>query len=212
MAAPVTTRIGHQDLSAADPLRRLHDSVRRYRRIRRFCYGRVLDFGCGSGYGSYLIAQSPYVREVAAYDTQEPMISFAAREYQHVYAGLGDDEVRAKITATMDLGAAINPDVDVMVALEVVEHLDKDGLRELRGAACRADIVILSFPDLPSVKFNPCHERDWTRQEVVDLLSKHHMPLYAFRIDDVQVVMFVRRPLDAPPMLFRNLLDLRGDQ
>lgn len=209
MAEQVTHTIDHGRLRHLDKDRRDIDGIRRYRRIRRWCYGRVLDFGCGSAYGSYLLAQSPYVTEVAAYDTQDSMTEFAAKQHGNIYPGLGDDLVRHKLMITGEIAAAINPHVDVLVAVEVVEHLNESGLRELRGAAARADIVIVTFPDLPTVAFNACHERDWVRQEVVDLFRKHHMPLHAFRIDDVQVVMMARRPVDAPGKLFRNLLDLK---
>lgn len=47
---------------------KIQRSVQRYLLIRRFCYGALLDFGAGSGFGSKLLAQSPEVESVTPFD------------------------------------------------------------------------------------------------------------------------------------------------
>jgi hypothetical protein len=43
-------------------------SIEKYLMIRQWCYGNVLDFACGCGYGSYLISKNPDVKKVYGID------------------------------------------------------------------------------------------------------------------------------------------------
>ncbi len=53
------------------------EHLRRYGSIRRFCYGKVLDFACGCGYGTFLIAGNPDVIGVVGVDRDKEAIDWA---------------------------------------------------------------------------------------------------------------------------------------
>ena len=62
--------IDDEELQKVEYRLRIDRSIQRYLLIRRFCYGHVLDFGSGSGFGTKLIQQSPDVTSVRSYDIE----------------------------------------------------------------------------------------------------------------------------------------------
>lgn len=58
----------------------IHDHVKRYAAIRRFCYGNVLDIASGCGYGTSMISTNPEVRTVLGVDTDEGAIAWGKKE------------------------------------------------------------------------------------------------------------------------------------
>jgi SAM-dependent methyltransferase len=77
---------------------------------------RVLDAGCGVGYGARLLAEAGCV--VRALDADEETIEFAARHFDHSrITWIVGDVCRIRI-----------PMQDAAVCFEVLEHLDRPGL------------------------------------------------------------------------------------
>jgi 2-polyprenyl-3-methyl-5-hydroxy-6-metoxy-1,4-benzoquinol methylase len=71
---------------------------------------KVLDIGCGTGYGTFMLSWA--ARWVTGMDLDEPSVRFARRHFQAdnlLYLQSGDPSVY---------------EADVYVALEVLEHLD----------------------------------------------------------------------------------------
>lgn len=211
MSVPVDYRMDSKLLEAVSQGHRDHTHMERYLRIRRFCYGRVLDFGCGSGYGTKLLAENPNVGEAVGFDVDQVMIDFASAHHWHggarspaYLSGMGQN-VELRDGVPHFVGPLTQP-FDTVVALEVIEHMDD--IEALLRFSGNAQLLITSFPDQPTKHFNPCHVRDLVRQDVIDYFSLDHVPWKGFRVGDVQILMFLRRPEGMPEALARNILDL----
>lgn len=94
----------------------VREHVARYRFAAERLAGRVLDAGCGTGYGSLLIAGNPAVREVIAVDCDERSIAHARNTYRAV--GLDFRQADLLGASLHELGL-----FDRIVCLEVLEHL-----------------------------------------------------------------------------------------
>ena len=132
------------------------EHIRRYAAIRRFCYGATLDFACGCGYGSYLLAANPHVTSIIGIDGDAASISFAQKEYQS-----------AKLSFKESSPQTINGTFDTLVCLETIEHLEDSSIIPTLVARCKINNVIVSFPDKPTTAYNPYHHHDFVFQEVV---------------------------------------------
>ncbi len=175
---------------------RFHEHMRRYAAIRRFAYGNLLDFACGCGYGSYLLAANPEVSSVTSVDIDESAIEWAKKEYSN-----------PKITYMLQDISKVTTPFDTLVSLETIEHLKDLSLIKNLVERCQVDNLILCFPDKKSTHFNPFHFHDFTLQEVIDLFPSH-LCYYSFRTGDVQFVLMIKLPKNAPSHIFRNINDL----
>ncbi len=117
--------------------------LHRYRLAARLCGGkRVVDLGCGTGYGADLLARGG-AEEVLGVDIDPPTVAGATRRY-------GRDGLRfAAGDAVEVLGGLGAEDVDVVVAFESLEHLtDLDGaLAQLERLAGHGVRLVLSVPN-----------------------------------------------------------------
>lgn len=126
--------------------------------------GRVVDFACGTGYGSAMLLQ-----------------------VSHTVLGCDKDEVSLDIARKRHGGTLLNfmfangpipghfP-VDAVVSIETIEHLERPDLF-LKDAFDLIDwegLLILSTPEgrLDRVVTNPFHLREYTRQELRDEVAK----------------------------------------
>ena len=93
----------------------LFSSRIRYRTLVPFCVGaRVLDFGCGIGYGSYYLGE--FAAAVIGYDASEEAVRIATETMSRPNVGY---------TSTLgDVGH-----IDVVASVECIEHLERDDLR-----------------------------------------------------------------------------------
>jgi SAM-dependent methyltransferase len=93
----------------------LRSSRMRYQLAIPFCLGKnVYDFGCGSGRGSYLL--SFYAEDVLAYDSNAAAIKVAADKFHRHNIRFFDTPPKPEHLE----------DRDIVVLIEVFEHLDKD--------------------------------------------------------------------------------------
>ena len=89
----------------------------RYRFASRSIHGRILDVGCGTGYGARELALAGRVAEVVAVDRSETALSWAGRSYP-------DPKVSLRLVDLLmerwecELGS-----FDGIVAFEILEHL-----------------------------------------------------------------------------------------
>ena len=94
----------------------LYSSRIRYTTLAPFCVGkRVLDFGCGVGYGSFYLGE--FAKSVVGFDVSEEAVQIAT-------STLSRPNVR--FTSSMeDVGA-----FDVVASVECIEHLEREELRK----------------------------------------------------------------------------------
>ncbi len=175
----------------------LHEHLRRYGSIRRFCYGDVLDFACGCGYGTHMIAGNPDVDSVLGVDIDDDAIHWAKKEFSH-------EKIEYK---NIDV-TTLSDKFDTLVCLETIEHIKDTGLVPKLVEQCSIDNIIVSFPDKKTTHYNPHHLHDFVIQDLVDLFPQHVM-YHKIRFVDSVSLLLTRLPEKAPHDLFRNLQDLR---
>ena len=176
---------------------RFHEHLRRYAAIRRFCYGKVLDFASGCGYGSSLLSVNPDVEKVIGIDKDVEAISWAGKEYK-------TDKTEFRCQDIED----VSEKFDTLVSLEAIEHFEDLSLIPRLAERCGIDNVVISYPNKKSTHFNQYHVHDFTAQDIVALMSDY-ICYHEFTMGDVQFLLFTRKPSKAPAHLYRNLLDLK---
>lgn len=98
------------DLSGGDFM----NSRRLYHGAASYCVGKsVLDFGCGLGHGTYFL--HPYTSKIVGYDLHKEVVDQA----NELFAS-------KTLSYTHDLESIKN--VDIVVSIEAIEHLEKDEL------------------------------------------------------------------------------------
>lgn len=152
----------------ADPVQvRLH--LARYEFAQAYADGaRVLDLGCGTGYGARMLAE--VARGVVAIDSNPDVIEMARRRSAH-----------PRVTF-MTADAADPPDAgpfDLITCFEVIEHV-ADPNAVLRATRARLDpskgSLIVSTPcrrsgNAETRPANPFHVREWNLEEFRHLLG-----------------------------------------
>lgn len=131
------------------PARELEVHVARYAFAFRFCERRrVLDVGCGAGYGSFLL--SWVAAQVIAVDRDPVAIELARASYRGPRYDVVD-------------GTSGLPHADVATCFEVLEHVD-DPSALCRQLLAAAPEVVLSYPNplFAGPHLNPHHLVDWS--------------------------------------------------
>lgn len=110
---------------------------------------RVLDLGCGTGYGSEMLTWS--ARSVEGFDLWRPAAAETPRWPGAPLLRYGHD-----------LCADDLPDADAAVAFEVIEHLE-DAPAAMRSMWRSVHLVVASFPNpvFHGSHHNPYHVNDW---------------------------------------------------
>lgn len=172
------------------------EHFRRYAAVRRFCYGKVLDFASGTGYGSFILSASDFVKEVVGADLDPNAIKTAKKEFSNG---------KTKFVETD--AAKLNEKFDTLVSLETIEHIKEKGTIPALVKRCKIDNVIVSFPDKKTTHYNKYHLHDYVRQDISDLFPEH-VVYHLIKSFDSLIVLLVRLPEKAPSDIFRNIRDL----
>lgn len=175
---------------------RFHEHLRRYASVRRFCYGRVLDFASGCGYGSYILSANPDVDAVVGVDKDQAAIEWATGEFS----------CEKTVFRCADIDA-VNEKFDTLVSLEAIEHFDDLSIVPRLANRCQIDNVIISYPNKKSTHFNPFHVHDFKAQDILSLMAEY-ICYHNYTMGDVQFLLFVKKPAGAPHHIFANILDL----
>lgn len=159
--------------------------VFRYRTLRKYCRGNVIEFGCGCGYGSWMVSLNPDVNAVVGTDASAESVAYAHKYYANIGMSLGlglpagrplefrrldADDTAAVTDFLARLGNSYPGIPDTVLAVEVLEHLNDP--RELVRAFVRAagtDRVLriaLSFPSFKTTHYNRHHLHDLTFAQV----------------------------------------------
>lgn len=144
-----------------------------YRYALRYTEGmRVLDYGCGSGYGSALVAET--ASSVTAVDVSEEALAYARSAFT------GPNLAFQAIDPAAALPFA-DASFDVVLSFQVFEHVqDADRyLVEIRRVLVPGGRLLLVTPDrstrlLPLQRpWNRWHVREYGRRGLQDIISRH---------------------------------------
>lgn len=142
----------------------------------------VLEIGCGLGWGAHLISEFP--ASLTCVDRSESAISYARREWQ-------DPAVEYSVRSVEELHAS-DQTYDVVLAYELIEHLEVEGGRHLIRGIARllrpGGVVIMSsyFPDhewqaRQAETKNPFHPHIYTKRELRELLAEVGIAEHRFK-------------------------------
>jgi 2-polyprenyl-3-methyl-5-hydroxy-6-metoxy-1,4-benzoquinol methylase len=129
---------------------------------------RILDLGCGVGYGSRLLKDNNPQATVVGIDISQDAVDYAARHYGHGNVSF----VRSDAMTFAD-----DP-FDVVVSLETIEHVSEPEkfVAHISRKLLRPDGTFVgSVPITPSVDANPYHTTDFTSASFRRLLLANHL-------------------------------------
>jgi O-antigen biosynthesis protein len=131
---------------------------------------RVLDLGCGEGYGSAILAGS--AESVRGIDVDARAVEHARLNYVAPNLSFGEGDAT-------DLGALGRDAFDMVVAFEVIEHLEEHDelLDRVREVLSPDGLLVLSTPDRGAYaqareEPNPHHARELSEAELRELLGE----------------------------------------
>jgi len=134
----------------------------------------VLDAGCGTGYGSYLLANQNS-KNVVGIDNSKEAIEFAQNNFQSKNLEFTEDDcTKSNIS---------DSSIDVLVAFELIEHLENPDafLSEVNRVLKKNGLFILSTPNKITYNTaNPFHYKEYTENEFVNFLKKSFLNVSIF--------------------------------
>lgn len=139
--------------------------------------GDVLEIGTGMGYGIEIIAPSATsyttIDKSCAYDASLP------------------DNTRFQQMEVPPIGFA-DESFDYVISFQVIEHIkrDKDFVKEVSRVLRKGGKFIVSTPNAPmSLTRNPWHIREYTEQQLRDLLSAGFSSIDAYGVNGNDKIM-----------------------
>lgn len=161
--------------------------LERYALVRQFVYGKVLDIACGVGYGSYLLAKNPDVKQIVGVDVAHETTEWA-----------NDNFSSGKIDFLCDTVENFSGKFDFLVSLETIEHLEKPGSLYELALRCGINEVVISFPHKKTTHYNEFHRRDITSADVFDIFS-NFVCINQIRHYDSSILHLIRRRAETIP-------------
>ena len=169
-------------LYAIDP-----DHLYRYEQALPYCAGKsVLDFGCGVGYGSYVLSRVS--AEVVGYDVSDDALKWA-----RFYAAKSPNLTYAACLPEREF--------DFITCFECIEHVpDPRGTLNWLADHCLGHLMV-STPEAKEDKWSAFHTVEFTRDEFLEALAER------FEVEETQtqhtngcqVIIALCRRLDSAP-------------
>lgn len=141
---------------------------------------RVFDIACGTGAGSYILAQEGKAREVVGCDLSPDSVRYASIRNKHPRVSFVTGDARQFRDGT---------EYDAVVSFETIEHLpDADAfLKNIAGMLVKGGRLYVSTPvskrSLDKSPANVYHVREWGFKEFQELISKY------FTLEEVYLQM-----------------------
>jgi ubiquinone/menaquinone biosynthesis C-methylase UbiE len=145
----------------------------------KYCIGyvaekKVLDYGCGSGYGTALISESCV--QITGVDISPEAIAYAQSHYQGPHLSYLQIE-RAEVAPLPFPDSSF----DVVLSFQVIEHVQDVSvyLKEFERVLVPGGCVIIATPDRLNRLFsfqkpwNMWHLREYTQDQLKDTLTTH---------------------------------------
>jgi 2-polyprenyl-3-methyl-5-hydroxy-6-metoxy-1,4-benzoquinol methylase len=157
----------------------LLEHIARYQFSFPYLEGRVLDFACGTGYGSMMMAKArkKYIDEIVAIDIDTKTIEYATKHYNHPLINYSVHNVVDSLLP-QKLGQ-----FDVIVSFETIEHVEdeKQFLANIYEMLKPNGTLILSTP-FGQGRGNPCgspfHIHQFTKDEFQELFKEYSNPKF----------------------------------
>lgn len=124
---------------------------------------KVIDFGCGVGYGSEMLHGRLHVSAIDSDEWARTITSIRLRKY--TFVGRGNYSVWPS------LGQGLYDNPDSFVAFEVLEHTD-DPVAIIDSLPANIKEICASVPVIPTVGFNRFHKHDFTQQSFRALIER----------------------------------------
>lgn len=142
-----------------------HEHVARYLFAAQWVAGkRILDVGCGVGYGSRLLAERG-AQSVTALDLSAEAIEHANAFYAH-------PNVIYKVASATDFDFSVH--FDVVTCFELIEHVEEQQavITRIRQALTDDGVLIISTPRALATKRTHFHTREFSETEFRALLGE----------------------------------------
>ena len=181
--------ITHKRLNRLERLAHSIRNVERYAYIRQWLSGKVIDAGCGVGYGTYMIAMNPDVKWVVGIDNDKDTIKMARREYKAKNLVFTRDEFGEVSPCRYNWGC-----YDWLVAIEIIEHLANPESLVSLADTFKINKVVLTYPSKKTTHYNPFHLYDYSDAIVREAFHKFKIvSTYDFHATHDTRVLFLRR-------------------
>ncbi len=175
----------------------LPEHQHRYLWASNYCYGNVLDVGCGTGYGSKIVSKIGRVKSYTGIDYSKKTILQAHQHY-------GAQERIFKVGSAYKIPFSSN-NFDTVICIETLEHLNNPdaALKEIWRTLKKDGIFIGTIPtkefDIKSRNVygpNPHHKTQFSEKILQRLLSKY------FRFSKIsnsslEIFSYIRNDLDS---------------
>lgn len=147
-----------------------YEHLNRYYFSSQFCQDKkVLDIACGSGYGSYILADYGKAKSVQGLDISSEAISYAKQNYKKTNLSFDVDDA-TKIKKIKDNS------IEVVVSFETIEHIsDQETFLNLISKKIKKNgLFIISTPNILTYpKGNPFHIKELSQIELENILKKY---------------------------------------
>lgn len=157
-------------------------SVLAYLEAAKIVSGKVLEIGTGTGYGLEIIA--PKVEFLLSVDKYSPPV--LQRDF------LGADKIKFMEMSIPPLSGIVSNTLDFVITFQVIEHVEKDELflKEIHRVLKRGGKLILTTPNSRmSLSRNPWHVREYTADELKNLMQKYFSIEESFGVFGNQLIM-----------------------
>lgn len=165
-------------------------------------YKTILDAGCGTGYGSYLIGKYGQGKQIQAVDLSPQTIAFAKENY-------GKSNIDFHIDNILRLKTIKDKTIDLAISFEVIEHIAKQNtfLSQIKRVLKNNGIFIVSTPNvLTYPKGNKYHLKELKPNEFKQLLSKYFKNIIILNQN-----FFISQEINIPNNK-QNDIDLKNNQ
>ncbi|ASK32586.1 hypothetical protein CEY12_21970 [Chryseobacterium sp. T16E-39] len=138
---------------------------------------KVLDFGCGSGYGTHMLSEN--AGSIIGIDISTEAIDYAKKEY------------RASNLSFMTISELENEKFDIITSFQVIEHVpnDREYTAHLKKMLNPGGILMISTPDKKHRLFryiqqpwNIFHLKEYTPDSLQKMLLKHFKKVELLKI------------------------------